>query len=111
MLTVIESKRFSLDAADLFTDAQLARLITFLSITPEAGDIIQGTGGLPQASLGGGGQRKARRCADYLPVLAAEISAAAGACLCQKYQSGFNATGKTGAAGVRGEHQGWRVVW
>lgn len=45
MLTVIESRRFSKDAETLFTDAQLARLITHLSLNPEVGDVIQGTGG------------------------------------------------------------------
>jgi hypothetical protein len=63
MLTVIESKRFSLDAADLFTDTQLARLITFLSITPEAGDVMAGTGGFRKLrwSVEGRGKRGGAR--------------------------------------------------
>lgn len=45
MLTVIESKRFSQDADALFSGEEVQELITFLALNPEAGDVIQATGG------------------------------------------------------------------
>jgi hypothetical protein len=46
MLTVIETAEYLKQAAKLFSEAERAEIVDVLSSRPEAGDVIQGTGGL-----------------------------------------------------------------
>jgi hypothetical protein len=46
MLTVIETAEYLKQAAKLFSEAERVAIVEFLSGNPEAGDVIQGTGGL-----------------------------------------------------------------
>ena len=46
MLTIAETDIFTKLASDLFTDREIDDLKAFLALNPEAGDVIQGTGGL-----------------------------------------------------------------
>jgi hypothetical protein len=45
MLTVIESHLFSRDWPDYWSDLEHDEFVAFIASTPEAGDVIPGTGG------------------------------------------------------------------
>jgi hypothetical protein len=46
MLTVIETAEYLRQAGKLFSEEERAAIVAFLSGNPEAGDVMQGTGGL-----------------------------------------------------------------
>lgn len=46
MFTVIETVHFEKEARRLLTEEEYARLVLSLANTPEAGDLIRGTGGI-----------------------------------------------------------------
>jgi hypothetical protein len=58
MLTVAELPLFTKQAEALFTEAEKAELIAFLSWNPLAGDIIPGTGGVRKLRFAASGRGK-----------------------------------------------------
>ena len=58
MITVVETRRFALDAETLFSEESLAQLVTYLAFSPEAGDVIQGTGGFRKLRWASSGRGK-----------------------------------------------------
>jgi len=45
-MTVVETERFLKDVRPLLSDAERAELVAFIGATPEAGEVIPGTGGV-----------------------------------------------------------------
>jgi hypothetical protein len=58
MLTVAELPLFTKQAEALFSEAEKAELITFLSWNPLAGDLIPGTGGVRKLRYAASGRGK-----------------------------------------------------
>jgi hypothetical protein len=58
-MVLIESDVFTRQARELLTDEEYADLLWYLRLYPNAGAVIQGTGGLRKArwTTGGGGKR------------------------------------------------------
>ena len=54
----IETDFFTEDVIELLTDDEYARLQLYLTINPEAGDLIQDTGGLRKVRWAAGGKGK-----------------------------------------------------
>ena len=57
-MTVLETPGFVRDAAAAFTDEQRWEMITFLAASPEAGDLMPGTGGGRKLRWGAAGRGK-----------------------------------------------------
>lgn len=62
-MTVIETVRFLRDADGFMPDTDRVRLVEFIGANPEAGDLIQETGGIRKLrwALPGGGKRGGAR--------------------------------------------------
>lgn len=45
-ITVAETSAFARAAAKIWNEAELAELVNYVALNPEAGDVIQGTGGV-----------------------------------------------------------------
>src|SRR5437762_12842939 len=56
--TVVETPEFLVGARRILTEAERAALIDFLAGTPEAGDLMQGTGGARKLRWGAKGKGK-----------------------------------------------------
>jgi hypothetical protein len=72
-ITVVETHRFLNDARSLMTDSELTKLVAFIAVHPEAGDVIPGTGGVRKLrwALAGKGKRGGARVVynfEQLPV-------------------------------------------
>ena len=62
-ITVAETSAFARAAAKIWNEAELAELVNYVALNPEAGDVIQGTGGVRKLrwSKTGSGKRGGTR--------------------------------------------------
>ena len=66
-MTVVETERFLRDASPLLSDSDREELVAFLGASPEAGNVIHGTGGVRKIrwALPGKGKRGGARVIYY----------------------------------------------
>jgi hypothetical protein len=66
-MTVVETERFLKDARSLMSDAERGELVAFVGANPEAGEVIQETGGVRKVrwALAGKGKRGGARVIYY----------------------------------------------
>ena len=57
-ITVAETQMFARSAAKIWSEAELADLVDYVAHNPEAGDVIQGTGGVRKLRWGKAGSGK-----------------------------------------------------
>lgn len=111
-ITVAETQIFARSAARIWSEAELAELVDYVAHNPEAGDVIQGTGGVRKLRWGkvGSGKRGGARviyfyyhsgCPLYLLLAYAKAQASDLTPDEKKAVAGFAAIIKT-AAGIAG---------
>lgn len=61
LISVLEMPAFAQAAEGLFTEEERQQLAVFLSNSPEAGDLIKGTGGVRKLRWGAKGKGKGKR--------------------------------------------------
>ena len=69
MHTVVETSAYLREASKLLSDAERERVVSTIAKDPEIGDVIAGTGGVPQDSHRSSGRRKKRRLPRHLLLL------------------------------------------
>jgi hypothetical protein len=57
-ITVAETQIFARSAAKIWSEAELAELVDYVAHNPEAGEVIQGTGGVRKLRWGKAGSGK-----------------------------------------------------
>ena len=60
-ITVAETYTFARSATKIWDEAELAELVDYVAHNPEAGDVIQGTGGVRKLRWGKAGSGKRRK--------------------------------------------------
>ena len=60
MITIAEVPEYIRQAEKHLTDAERQDVLSYLAAHPRAGDLIEGTGGIPFASCAGAGADEAR---------------------------------------------------
>ncbi len=58
MHAVVETPGYLKAASALFTEAEMAEIVTMVATDPESGDVMQGTGGFRKVRVGRGGTGK-----------------------------------------------------
>jgi len=58
MHVVVETPTYLKAAAALFSEAEMAEIVTMIAADPDCGDVMQGTGGFRKVRVGRGGMGK-----------------------------------------------------
>lgn len=115
-VTVVETHGFARSAARIWSEAELTELVDHIAHCPEAGDVIQGTGGVRKLRWGtaGNGKRGGARviyfyyhagCPLYLLLAYAKAKATDLTADERKAVAGFAAIIKAAAGPAEGDHR------